>query len=96
MATQEVTIAFKYESDAEFTDKQRAFIEKAAFEKLRDVLGVEMEEFRDNFAPEIDLDPKSEMFPNEDEELHHAGVDMVVMLDCFVSQLDEEIGKRDL
>lgn len=91
-----------------FTLDQWVYIEKLAFEHLRDMVGNQVTEM---ITPEVDFDPSAGAFPDpytkdedisdeeverrEDYNLEAAGA-VIDVLEAFMSQVDEEIGKRDI
>lgn len=90
-----------------FTTEQWVFIERVALETLRDMIGTQVEEL---ITPEVELGvPPENVFPYDGEEgismdemekrvdlrLEAAGA-VIDVLEAFSSQLDEEIGKRDI
>jgi hypothetical protein len=90
-----------------FTPDQWVFIERVAFETLREMIGTQIEEL---ITPEVEFGmPPEGVFPNDMEDgiseeeldkrvdfrLEACGA-VIDVLEAFTSQLDEEIGKRDI
>ena len=89
-----------------FTPDQWTFIERMAFEHLREMVGNQVTEL---ITPEVDFIPSPDVFPDDmengisDEELEKRqdlrleGAGAVIdVLEALMSQVDEEIGKRDI
>ncbi len=100
--THEITLTTTYEVDEdEFTPEQLKYIEANALIQLREWIGCQHEAWRDHFVLEIDFDPPESLFPEDDNDgkaheflLRGAGV-MQDIMEGFVSELEDGIGKRD-
>ena len=98
----EIKFATNYTVDQdEFTPDQLKFIEAQALIQLREWIGTQHEAWRDHFVLDIDFEPPVGLFPEDDSDgaghavlLRGAGA-MQDIMEGFVSQLEEEIGKRD-
>jgi len=102
-AKREITFTVKYEleSEEEFTPEQVRFIEARALEQLREFVGAQHEFFHDNFVMDIDFDAPVPLFPEDDYNgdnhaflLRGAGA-MSDIIEGFVSELEDQINKRD-
>jgi hypothetical protein len=97
----EIRFAVNYTVDREeFTPEQLKFIEAQALIQLREWIGTQHESWRDHFVLDIDFEPPVGLFPEDDNKEAHAVLlrgagAMQDIMEGFVSQLEDEIGKRD-
>lgn len=97
----EIAFTVKYTLDGEFTPEQLQYIEVFALHTLREWIGVQNEAFHDNFVLDIDFDPPEGLFPDYDALGDERPVSLSAavtgesILEAFISQLEEEIGKRN-